>query len=115
MEPLNIHQKVIDLFIRTPIVFSNYIYIYVKPNNTTHGKIENKNDLLVILAISSNNVCFYMDDTTKTFLYNMVDTSLIARFMGPTLDPPGSCRPQVGPMQAPWTLLYGTVSLRAIE
>ena len=28
----------------------------------------------------------------------------IARFMGPTWDPPGSCRPQVGPMLAPQTL-----------
>ena len=25
--------------------------------------------------------------------------------MGPTWDPPGSCRPQMGPMLAPWTLL----------
>ena len=30
----------------------------------------------------------------------------IARFM-PTWDPPGSCRPQMGPMLAPWTLLSG--------
>ena len=29
------------------------------------------------------------------------------RFMGPTWGPPGSCRPQVGPMFAPWTLLSG--------
>ena len=29
------------------------------------------------------------------------------RFMGPTWDPPGSCRPQVGPILAPWTLLSG--------
>ena len=28
--------------------------------------------------------------------------------MGPTWDPPGSCRPQMGPMLAPWTLLSGT-------
>ena len=28
-------------------------------------------------------------------------------FMGPTLDPPGSCRPQMGPILAPWTLLSG--------
>ena len=28
--------------------------------------------------------------------------------MGPTWGPPGSCRPQVGPMSAPWTLLSGT-------
>ena len=33
--------------------------------------------------------------------------SLIARFMGPTWDPPGDDRTQVGPMLAPWTLLSG--------
>ena len=33
--------------------------------------------------------------------------SQIARFMGPPWGPPGSCRPQVGPMLAPWTLLSG--------
>ena len=27
--------------------------------------------------------------------------------MGQTWDPPGSCRPQLGPMLAPWTLLSG--------
>ena len=27
--------------------------------------------------------------------------------MGPTLGPPGSCRPQIGPMLAPWILLSG--------
>ena len=27
----------------------------------------------------------------------------IAKFMGPTWGPPGSCRPQMGPMLAPWT------------
>ena len=35
--------------------------------------------------------------------------SQIARFMGPTWDPPGSCRPQMGPMLAPWTLLSGVI------
>ena len=34
-------------------------------------------------------------------------TSKITKFMGPTWDPPGSCRPQMGPMLAPWTLLSG--------
>ena len=33
--------------------------------------------------------------------------SLITRFMWPTWGPPGSCRPQVGPMLATWTLLSG--------
>ena len=35
------------------------------------------------------------------------DASQTARFMGPTWGPPGSCRPQMGPMLAPWTLLSG--------
>ena len=29
----------------------------------------------------------------------------IAKFMGPTWGPPRSCRPQMGPMLAPWNLL----------
>ena len=33
--------------------------------------------------------------------------SHITKFMGPTWCPPGSCRPQMGPMWAPWTLLSG--------
>ena len=31
----------------------------------------------------------------------------IVNFMGPTRCPLGSCRPQMGPMLAPWTLLSG--------
>ena len=34
-------------------------------------------------------------------------TSQIAKFMGPRWDPPGSCRPLMGPILAPWTLLSG--------
>ena len=37
--------------------------------------------------------------------------SLIARFMGPTWDPSGADRTQVGPMLAPLTLLSGITSL----
>ena len=33
----------------------------------------------------------------------------IAKFMGPTWVPPGSCRPQMDPMLAPWTLLSGNI------
>ena len=32
--------------------------------------------------------------------------------MRPTCDPPGSCRPHMGPVLAPWTLLSGYVSKR---
>ena len=38
----------------------------------------------------------------------------IAKFMGPTWRPPGSCRPQMGPMLAPWTLLSGTCNFHLI-
>ena len=41
-------------------------------------------------------------------------TSQIARFMGPTWGPPGSCRPQVGPMLAPWTLLSGIILMTSM-
>ena len=34
--------------------------------------------------------------------------SQIAKFMGLTWGPPGSFRPQMGPMLAPWTLLSGS-------
>ena len=46
------------------------------------------------------------------FNVNMYDTSLIsqiARFMEPTWGPSGSCRPQMGPILAPWILLSGMV------
>ena len=36
--------------------------------------------------------------------------SQIARFMGPTWDPPGADRTQVGPMLAPWILLSEVIS-----
>ena len=39
--------------------------------------------------------------------------SQIAMFMGPTCGPSGSCRPQMGPMLAPWTLLSGLVPYAA--
>ena len=38
-----------------------------------------------------------------------VTLTRIARFMGPTWDPSGSDRTQVGPMLAPWTLLSGNL------
>ena len=33
----------------------------------------------------------------------------IAKFMGPTWGPPGSCRNQMGPMLAPWILLSASI------
>ena len=39
------------------------------------------------------------------------NTSQITKFMGPTWGPPGSCRPQMGPMLALWTLLSWILQL----
>ena len=36
----------------------------------------------------------------------------IAKFMGPTWGPPGSCRPQMGPMLAQWSLLSGYINFQ---
>ena len=36
-------------------------------------------------------------------------SSQIAKFMGLTWGPPGCCRPQMGPILAPWNLLSGIV------
>ena len=38
--------------------------------------------------------------------------SQTAKFMGPTWGPPGPCRPQMGPMLAPWTLLSSLYSIQ---
>ena len=40
-------------------------------------------------------------------LWSIFKSTHTAKFMGPTWGPPGSCRPQMGPMLAPWTLLSG--------
>ena len=40
-------------------------------------------------------------------LLNTDSAFQITKFMGPTWGPPGSCRPQMGPMLAQWTLLSG--------
>ena len=39
----------------------------------------------------------------------------IAKFMGPAWGPPGSCRPQMGPILAPGTLLSWQVCLDAVR
>ena len=42
-------------------------------------------------------------------LKHSIKAPQITRFMGPTWGPPGSCRPQMGPMLTPWTLLSGSI------
>ena len=42
----------------------------------------------------------------KYIHHNNINTQIV-KFMGPTWGPPGTCRLQMGPMLAPWTLLSG--------
>ena len=48
-----------------------------------------------------SNVC------SRQYFLPEVSSDQIARFMGPTWGPPGTCRPQMGPMLDPRTLLSG--------
>ena len=57
------------------------------------------------IAIFPCSAVYMVFHTTPIFLSK---TPQITKFMGPTWGPPGSCRPQMGPMLAPWTLLSGT-------
>ena len=50
-----------------------------------------------------SNICLNLNCVYDSFY----EVPQIANFMGPTWGPPGSCRPQMGPMLAPWTLLPG--------
>ena len=67
--------------------------------NPTYGVIsKHKNDtLLSAQAVRYSNA--------YTILKNKAYQT--AKFMGPIWGPPGSCRPQMGPLLAPWTLLPG--------
>ena len=42
-------------------------------------------------------------------------TAQIAKFMGPIWGRPVSCRPQMGPMLAPWTLLSGSYCISCLN
>ena len=48
------------------------------------------------------------------WIYHRLKVPQIAKFMCPTWGPPGSCRPQMGPMLSPWPLLSGTFCVQAV-
>ena len=55
-----------------------------------------------------NGMGNYREELIRHLICSIVPQ--IAKFMGTTWDPPGSCRPQMGPMLAPWNLLSGYFS-----
>ena len=61
----------------------------------------------VLISLWRRYLCVESSHTKKSFRELPVATTQIARFMGPTWGPSGSCRHQMGSMLAPWTLLSG--------
>ena len=70
-----------------------------------------------VTLVSYAIMCYTLDTVDFTLLIYILDKWLqfvlsclitmytqIAKFMGPTWGPPGSCRPQMGPMNLAWTL-----------
>ena len=53
--------------------------------------------------------CLSEQVAEQTFVSRVVGNAITqkTKFMGSTWGPPGSCRPQMGPMLVPWTLLSG--------
>ena len=72
--------------------------------------------LLKVFDIHNVNLLSYVNDcrsgrcpTLFSCYYHVREAAQVAKFMGPTWGPPGSCRPQIGLMLDIWTLLPGRV------
>ena len=59
------------------------------------------------------DIPWHPDGPLHLYIWRTKMISKIAKFMGPTSGPPGSCRPQKGPMLAPLALLSGIFSVIA--
>ena len=59
----------------------------------------------ILFSAADGSISVYMKCPIDCI--NWCELFLIARFMGPTRDPPGADRTQVGPMWATWKLLSG--------
>ena len=96
---------------RKPLSVSNGPIIETSPNNSLEVsqfqfKTINMSCYIVLVMVNSWATCARPCLFTP-IQYLLSIGSLIAKFMGPTWGPPGPCRPQMGPMLAPWTLLSG--------
>ena len=78
------------------------VYFYWCPTKASFDTIYNMWGYRPVFNSDSAMASFYPPEKLILLLY-----SLIAKFMGPTWDPSGADRTQVGPMLAPWTLLSG--------
>ena len=86
----------------------NKLIIDIKISQSTEGNRWCNVTLTPLLVINPNAQNINeADEQNFQIIVPCAHISQIAKFMGPTWGPPGSCRPQMGPMLAPWTLLSG--------
>ena len=70
-------------------------------------------DVLSTIPVQPTDFCRYFSFCPVAHTYINLSSSAthIARFMGPTWDPPGADRTQAGSMWATWTLLSGNAQI----
>ena len=68
-------------------------------------------DKMASIFWNGPRICIHLSHVIACPYRQLWEPSQIARFMGPTWDPPGAYSTQVGPMLAQWTLLSGLFGL----
>ena len=109
------------MFPKRTFIFYMYtvplVKMYVMGNNISHVHRPLWKDYLFHCNLASHTALSLMHGKSslgwRRWKYSTVCAerrmTLIARFMGPTWDPSGADRTQMGPMLAPWTLLSGEI------
>ena len=80
--------------------------------------VENKDDQSIYSAHHLNvNSCVLVriDELAVVCPIGKSNLPQISKFMGPTWGQHGSCRPQMGPILAPWTLLSGRLAVAKLR
>ena len=96
-----------------PAWISNFIYYKVLLLIMWHWQVQGINQTInpqKILHTGPSPVNYEVSFASNLEKLWKKWSSQMAKFMGPTWGTPGSCRPQMGPMLAPWTLLTGLLS-----
>ena len=93
--------------VTSPLLVHRKYCIFVPSNQ--HGKgIEHRGNPCLFLMPAIVTISINIDQFwPPAFHCREQYTSQIAKFMGPSWGPPGFCRPQMGPMLAPWILQSG--------
>ena len=86
---------------------TTYLYNYISLKFVSKGLVNINNNPALIMLIQT--MACHQTVTSHYLKFRINDSiiSQIAKFMGPAWGPPGSYRPQLGPMLAPWTLPSG--------